>query len=212
MNVHDISLFHITHARNLTGMIQSGRLWSDQQRIDQGFAHVNIGYSDIKERRRSRHVPLPDGGFVGQYVPFYFAPRSPILFTIHKGKVTGYSDGQTGIVYLRSTIGKALESNRPYCFTDGHAEMGVTRFSRDLDQLESLIDWTLLKAKYWNDTVEDSDRKRRRQAEFLVFDYFPWGSLIEIGAMNEDAAEEARNILEGVADPPRLVERRDWYY
>jgi ssDNA thymidine ADP-ribosyltransferase, DarT len=46
------------------------------------------------------------------------------------------------------------------------------------------IDWDVMKSRYWNDTNEDNDRKRRRQAEFLVRHFSPWQLITEIGVMN----------------------------
>lgn len=46
--------------------------------------------------------------------------------------------------------------------------------------------------RYWNDTPEDGDRKRRRQAEFLVYTSLPWRLIEEIGVISRKAAEFAR--------------------
>ena len=51
--------------------------------------------------------------------------------------------------------------------------MRFTDFFDDLKDLDK-IDWDLMQSRYWNDTNDDPDRKRRRQAEFLVHEFFPW--------------------------------------
>ena len=52
-----------------------------------------------------------------------------------------------------------------FVFTDGHAIMQLSKFYDDLGYLTE-IDWDIMEEKYWRDTIEDPDRKRRRQAEF----------------------------------------------
>lgn len=65
-------------------------LRSDSLVIAEGSLTVDVGKDNIKEGRRRRTVPIGPGGVVADYVPFYFAPRSPMLFTIDKGSVPQY--------------------------------------------------------------------------------------------------------------------------
>jgi hypothetical protein len=52
-----------------------------------------------------------------------------------------------------------------------------------------------MKARYWNDTDRDGDRKRRRQAEFLVRDFCPWQFIKLIGVCDEQRAVAVRKAL-----------------
>ncbi|QNE20014.1 DUF4433 domain-containing protein [Kribbella qitaiheensis] len=36
-------------------------------------------------------------------MPFYYAPRSPMMHNIHKGKVPSYQDGCERLIYLATT-------------------------------------------------------------------------------------------------------------
>ena len=45
---------------------------------------TEVGQPDIKLKRRHRVVPIDPGGVVADYVPFYFAARSPMLGSIHQ--------------------------------------------------------------------------------------------------------------------------------
>jgi hypothetical protein len=66
--------------------------------------------------------------------------------------------------------------------------------------------------RYWRDTPEDPDRKRRRQAEFLVHQGCPWERIIGIGAMTVEAVERTEAALTGAQHVPPVRRRSDWYY
>lgn len=200
-------IYHITHLGNLSGIIAAGGLHCD--RTAQNAKAVNIGHQHIKERRLNREVPLPPGGTVGDYVPFYFGPRSPMLFAIYRGNVEGYAEGQRPVIYLRSTVEAVNEAGLQWVFTEGHAEMAFTDFFNDLDDLDK-IDWNLMNARYWNDTNDDPDRKRRRQAEFLVRDFFPWGLVSYIGVYDRSVVEAVTGVIQG--DRPQVEIQPGWYY
>ena len=78
-------IYHITPIDNLPGIIKAGGLFCDRDAKNIQF--VSIGHRNIKERRLRKKVPCEPGGVIADYVPFYFAPRSPMLFTINKGNV-----------------------------------------------------------------------------------------------------------------------------
>jgi len=170
---------------------------------------MNIGHTHIKARRLNRNVPVGPQGTVGDYVPFYFAPRSPMLFAISRGNVAGYTAGQQPVIYLCSSTEAVDAAKLPWVFTEGHADMGYTDFFDDLKDLEK-IDWKLMTAKYWNATPEDPDRSRRRQAEFLVKTFFPWKLVKQIAVYGNATAKIVNDILEGNAPP--IVIQQGWYY
>ncbi len=97
------SIFHVTHVDNLAAIVAEGGLWCDREAADRGVAKIGIAHQHIKERRARRHVPISPGGTLDDYVPFYFAPRSPMLYSIHGGYVEGYSDGQRSVIHLVSS-------------------------------------------------------------------------------------------------------------
>lgn len=89
-------IYHITHGRNLAAIIAAGGLWCDAQIAARGLTPLGIAHQHIKERRKQRIVPCAAGGTLADYVPFYFAPRSPMLYAIHSGYVERYDGGQSG--------------------------------------------------------------------------------------------------------------------
>ncbi len=170
---------------------------------------VSIAHKRIKERRLKKKVPIGAGGVLADYVPFYFAPRSPMLFTINKGNVEGYARGQEPIFHLVSSTEAVDAEGLDWVFTEGHAVMDYTDFFDDFADLNK-IDWPLMRSKFWFDRPEYPDRCRRREAEFLVHDFFPWKLVSEIGVCNTAIAQQVNKILAGRKLPVSV--QGAWYY
>ena len=133
-----------------------------------------------------------------------------MLFTISRGNVPS-CPGQDQVIHLVSTAEQVQEADLGFAFTDGHGIMLLTEFFDDLDDLDQ-VDWSLMKDKYWRDTQEDGDRKRRRQAEFLVYRFMPWRLISEIAVMTKIVARAVTECLERAADSTPVSIKRKWYY
>jgi hypothetical protein len=205
------SIYHITHKDNLRGIVAGGALIAQSQIKRQAVGFCNIAHSNIQDRRAQTPVPCGPGGFLHDYVPLYFAPRSPMLYAIHKGNVDGCTAGQADIVYLVTRAQRIQSEGLDFVFTDGHGTMALSDFFDDLADLEEL-DWEIMRSKYWADTDQDPDRKRRRQAEFLVYRRLPWSMIEEICTMNGDVASEVQEIIRYTTNQPSVNIRRNWYY
>jgi len=206
-------IYHITHVTNLRSILQHGGLLCDRSCNAGNVQAQQIGYAHIKQRRMARVVPLPPQGTLGDYVPFYFAPRSPMLYTIERRNTPGYQEGQGRVVHLVSSVETVQNAQPPlrWLFTDGHADMEYSDFFSSTVDLNK-VDWPLMPARFWNDTAADGDRKRRRQAEFLVHEFFPWTLVESIGVISAAVAQEAHTLLVGAAHRPELRVESGWYY
>jgi hypothetical protein len=101
----DHLIVHFTHVRNLPGILAAGCLLADN-RVDRRSAlAVEAADLEIKSSRRAIRIGLAPFGCVADSVPFYFAPRSPMLYKLAKGGVPTYAEGQDPLVYLVSTVG-----------------------------------------------------------------------------------------------------------
>lgn len=123
----------------------------------------------------------------------------------------GYNDGQERIIYIVSNIERIEECNLDYVFTDGHAVMMLTDFFNDKKDLDK-IDWEIMNSRYWNDTAEDGDRKRRRQAEFLLHQFLPVTAILGIGVYDIAVKNEVDEELSksGAQTPVKVFQY--WYY
>ncbi|MDB2687026.1 DUF4433 domain-containing protein [Mariniblastus sp.] len=205
-------IYHITHVDTLASIIADGCLWSDHEIRQRDNERVVIGYDTIKQRRLEKNrVSCYAQTFVGQYVPFYFCPRSPMLYVINKKNLKlDYRGGQDRIVHLVSRIGLAVDAagERPWAFSDGNAGASYPRYCDNLDEIDDYVNWDHVNAKFWMDPVVED----RKQAEFLVFESFPWHSIFGIGAINQTVANEVNSLLQNVDHKPEVIVKPSWYY
>jgi hypothetical protein len=199
----------MTHIQNLPSIINAGCLYCDKQA--QARQARSIAYVNFKEKRRIKPVPVPPEGVIADYVPFYFAPCSPMLFAIHMGYVDA-SLTQSEIVYLTTTIEAIVDAGKPFVFTDRHPLSPLARFGNDLNQLDNYVAWNVMQSSYWYDTPEYPDRKSRRQAEFLVHHAVEWTLVQEIGVYDQARLQQVNEFLAHASYKPRVSVQRGWYY
>lgn len=104
-------VYHITHVSNLAGIMAVGGLVSDAAMVLAGGPIASVGMSNIKQRRLSLPVTCHPGLMVGDCVPFYFCPRSIMLYVIHCANHPDltYRGGQDPIVHLEVDLHAAVQ-------------------------------------------------------------------------------------------------------
>lgn len=205
-------IYHITHIKNLSSIIKSGRLTANSILKRQSKTYQDIAHQSIQDRRAIISVPCGQKGTLHDYIPFYFAPRSPMLYAIKQNNVQGYTQGQKPIIYLVTTAETIKNASIPFVFTDGHAIMAYSEFYDDLNHLKTAIDWAVMKSKMWNDTPQYPDRKRRRQAEFLVYKHCPWQLINSIAVIDGSIAQQVNQLLQAHPHQPPVNICRHCYY
>lgn len=135
-------IYHITHIDNLKAIIQRRKLVSDAVRVRQSIICAQVGMATIKRRRlEAIEVSVHPGTKVGEYVPFYFCPRSVMLYLIHRGNHPGmtYKDGQGKMVHLQAdfheVVKRADAKPHPWAFSNGNAGAYITRYFNRLEDL-----------------------------------------------------------------------------
>jgi hypothetical protein len=172
--------------------------------------YVNIGSSEIISRRDT--VEVITGGMVNDYVPFYFGMRSPMLLNIASG-YTVTKRPQADIIYICCTVGSLIELPG-WCFTDGNAAVKVTTFYNEIERLDDL-DWVSIYAEKWkNGTDNDSDRMRKKHAEFLVREHVPKHNICKIIVFNQAARQRVVPIVtqSGLNIPVEVNPDNKYYY
>jgi hypothetical protein len=205
MSQKSTPIYHITDVENLAAILRAKGLRSDSAMADR--PHTVIGYEHIKHRRmKETRVPCCNNRFVGEFVPFYYCPRSPMLFVINKGSTGRPAGCQKTIIHLMSTVGTALTSPGEWAISDGNAGASYPSFYGDLDQGFAAIDWNAVRATDWRGITN------QKSAEFLVADFFPWKAISHVGCHNSTVAREVENLLIGVTHRPHVSVERGWYY
>jgi hypothetical protein len=203
-NPEQVLVYHITDVANLPAIIAENGLCSDAVMVKRS-AEI-IGYDHIK-KRRLKEIPVPccEWRKVGEFVPFYFCPRSPMLFTINKGN-TGRPEGcQKSIVHLVSTMAAGIATGKAWAVSSGNAGAYHTTFSAKLDALDAL-DWVAIQEIQWQ------GMQHQKSAEFLVADFFPWTAIQEIGCQNSITADKVRSVLADATHRPAVAIKTNWYY
>jgi hypothetical protein len=206
-----IPIYHFTHAENLPSIIAAGAVVCDRFCKASDLTQRNVAYSGLKQRRSNTIVEVPPGGMLCDYVPFYFGTRSPMLYTYKKGNVTGRPENQDYIVYLASTVEHIVANKVPSVFTDGHPVVEPKAFYNNLADINQ-VDLALMTKRDWFDTNADPDRKRRRQAEFLVYQRFAWDLVLEVGARTPAMQQWVYQVMGNTPYKPPCIVRPAWYY
>ena len=219
---HPVRLFHITAIANLPDIFAKGTLLSKNYVAANGITYANIAHQGAQGARSAKAVPNPPGGTIHDYVPFYFAPRSPMLSAIEAGKVLGCKLRQADIVHLETTVDLALTHNNPYVIFDRNATKPYSTPYTSLEGLNSVA-WDLITeaptldgyCKYFFDVpykVRYVDRMEKRMAEFLVKSHVPLDAIIRIGVLSNAQREVVRQIVSkyNLAIPVATIPT--WYF
>jgi hypothetical protein len=207
-------IYHITHLDNLRDIVTTGGLLSDAEMIRRGGPGQTIGLSGIKRRRvEELQVPCHPGTKVGDYVPFYFCPRSVMLYVIHCANhpELTYRGGQDPIVHfeadLHRVVAWANDNRVRWAFSLSNAGAYYTEFRSNLSDLHEL-DWDAIAAR----DFRDPDVKECKQAEFLLYGYFPFVLVERIGVFNALIRDTVTQALAGGGYTPCIEVRAEWYY
>lgn len=203
-----VGVYRITDWRNLAHILAHGMFATNNVRLPQADYRF-IADSDLTNRRANYSVRPPAKGKLGDYVPFYFGKRSPMLFTLVKKGFAAERD----IIYLLVKIEDIVAHECEFCFTDGQANTRMTTYYVDLNDLATL-DRDAIDARHWRKTEEDPDITRRKSAELLIKDHVPPQLISGIVVKDVDQEQKIRQIVVN-SDFPDLsvaVRTTDYYY
>ncbi len=206
-------IYHITHVDNLSSIIRDGGMISDAAMIARGGPAAPIGMSTIKARRLTLPVDCHPGDHVGDYVPFYFCPRSIMLYVIHCANhpELSYRGGQGPIVHLeadlREVVAWADSAGQRWVFSLSNAGAVYTQFRASLDDLDD-IEWDAVEAT----DFRSSAVKEAKQAELLVHGTFPWKLVSRIGVRSQGVMQRAMAALQAATHRPKLELQPQWYF
>ncbi len=204
-------IFHICHVDRLASIVAAGGLLSDAAVVQAAAPGTVIGMNHIKERRlQELRLNSHPGLYVGQCVPFYFCPRSVMLFLIHRQNADlAYKGGQGPIIHLEAdlhaTVAWANAQPRRWAFTLSNAGSRYFEDRADLARLGD-VDWDAVAARNWRGCRE------AKQAEFLLENSFPWHLVERIGVLSQPIATQVAQTLPVGGHRPPVQILPAWYY
>ena len=201
-NLSKIDLFRTTHIENIPHILQYGITHRTSANANPNF--VAIGDGSLISRRNN--FLLNNGKLLGDYIPFYFGHRTPMLFKMQKE----YGILPENIVYCVSSVQKMIDLELDFIFTDGHAVDGFSAqyTIADIQNIDNIIDKSAINAKYWKDE-KDLDLKRRKEAEFLVLGDIAPDGILSYFTYNENAK---KRIIDFGADASKVVVKPEYYF
>lgn len=210
-------IYHICHVDRLPTIASDRWLWCDSETAQRTPAGTSIGMTDIKRRRLGLPLTSHPGLHVGECVPFYFCPRSVMLYLIYQGNhpELTYRGGQGPIVHLEADLHAAVTwanaEPRRWAFTLSNAGAFYFEDRADLARLGE-INWAAVSARQWSGRGIAPEVKEGKQAEFLLEHSFPWHLVERIGVHSQAAYVQALQVLPPGGHRPAVEIRRDWYY
>lgn len=206
-------IYHITHVDRLPSIIASSALWCDAVMMQYAAVGTAIGMNSIKKRRLDELMLSSHPGlYVGQCVPFYFCPRSIMLYLLHRGNHAEltYRGGQAPILHLEADLHRSVswaqQQGRRWAFTLSNAGTRYFEDRADLRQLHE-INWDAVQANQWSGSLKED-----KQAEFLMEESFPWKLVEHIGVLSRSTYQQVMNALAACEHRPVVEIKNDWYY
>lgn len=199
-------LYRMTHIENISHIFQNGITHSTSANSNPDF--VSIGDASLIVTRNN--FLLNNGRRLGEYIPFYFGVRTPMLYVLQNGFNMVSSTSAEKIVYCVSSVQKIIDLNLEFIFTDGHAVDGFSSqyTVADIQNLDTILDKNAIHGKYWKDE-NDLDRKRRKEAEFLVLGDIAIDAILSFITYDENSRNK---IIKFGADAAKVQFNSEYYF
>lgn len=195
MELENIYIYRMTHIDNIPHILQNGITHKDSHNANPNY--TPIGDLNLISKRATKEVSVDNGNFfmdspsitLGDFIPFYFGIRMPMLFVVQNGgNFVEKLITAENIIYLACPMSEIVKSNKIYYFKDGHSTDNLSSFydNSKITDLPNIIDWDSIKASFWGGH-ENLNKKRKKQAEFLVVKDLSAYSIGRFGCANENA-------------------------
>lgn len=166
----NILLYRMVHWQNVEYILQNGLCSRENENADPDY--INIGHRQLISDRHNHPVKLPNSGNLGEYVPFYFAGHTPMLYLIMNGYQGVAQRPQKDLVFFVCKFDAIKNSDLEYVFTDRNAKIEIAKFYNNSADLEQL-NWDIINSKDWKNDETNLSRQDYKQAELLVRSHVP---------------------------------------
>src|SRR4026207_2187327 len=201
-------IFRITHRDNVPWILENGMHARNGKKFDSSCR--NIGNVDLIDKRSRRMVPVPPGGALSDYVPFYFTPYSIMMFNIK----TGYGVKQLPneeIVIFVSSLPHIAAHGIQFVFTNQHAYPPMADYFTDLGNLDQ-VDWPLLQSRNFRKDPDAPGKKERYQAEALIWKHLPLVALHGVCCYTNAVEQQIKAEVERRGQSFKVRVQQGWYF
>lgn len=201
----------MVHWQNIPHILKYGLCSRTHENADPNF--INIGHEQLIIDRDQHKIDLEGKGLLGEYIPFYFAGHSPMLYLIMNGFQGVQKRPQEDLVFLVCKIAEISQSGVDYFFTDRNAKMKLAKPYTDLADLDRL-NWGCIYTREWKNTEENYQKRDLKQAEFLVKHHLPVNLISAVVVKNEEKKTyiEAQLHIFGMNIPVHIDKGYKLYY
>lgn len=210
LNAERALIFRIVHLHNIPWILDHGGLHC-RNSPEQDPNYVNIGNVDLIDKRSRRAIPVPPGGTLSDYVPFYFTPFSIMMYNIHTGYGGITRRDNREIVMFVSSIYRIQELGLPFLFTNQHAYPIDTEYFDKVEKLDQ-VDWAILQNRNFKTDDEDPGKQSRYQAEALIHKFVPLEALTGLGCANAGVQEKLAGLAHERGLTMSVKVTPSWYF
>lgn len=209
LNPDKALIFRIVHRDNVPWILDNGMHCRTSP--IQAHNYRTIGNPDLIDKRQHRLVPIPPGGPLSDYVPFYFTPFTPMMLNIKTGYGGMTKVPNEEIVIFVSSLRKVDELGVPFVFSDRHAYLLTANYFSDLADLGN-IDWGLLQKRDFKRDPDDPEKIERYQAEALIHRHLPLGALLGAVCYTDNMKNALNQMLADRGLAFKVAKQTGWYF
>lgn len=209
LNPRKALIFRIVHIKNIPWIFDNGLHCGNSKKKSSDW--IPIGNLELTACRAQHPVRHTYGGFLNDYVPFYFTPFSPMLLNIKGGRNGVIKRNNEEIAILVSSLHTINTAGLRYLFTDAHAYTAYADFYNKLEDLR-YIDWEILQKRIFSRDQDDPSRIDRYQAEALIYSHVPVTALLGVVCYTERASQWVQRQADQRQLQLRVLSRSGWYF
>lgn len=169
----------MVHIKNIPHILVHGITLRGSEQANKDY--IPIGDSSLIVSRSEWKIPNTDY-YLGDYIPFYFGPRTPMLYEIQHGFNNVKRRNPEEIVYCIISLQDVIDKRLEGFFTDGHAKNVMTTFYHNsrLGDISQLVRREDVFEHNWGPQYDNTgETKRKKSAELLLKDninpeYIKW--------------------------------------
>ncbi|MFZ4892842.1 DUF4433 domain-containing protein [Plantibacter sp. Mn2098] len=207
-------LYHVTHIRNLEGILADGAIFADESMGWSGDPAVDITAEQYREDRRKTELAGVPDGTVSQFVPFALTPHALLWERIRSGEPDYRLSGDalasaindfvvlvTTVDAVSSAVDASDAAERSIIVTDGDAARVLTRIAANKVSAHRMV----------QRLVNDEDQTALIEGEVLVPDNVPFERILVIGVGTVNVRETVKRMVAAAGHKTKVAAYTPWF-